>query len=164
MKGKRWIGIVALAVLGGGVLYFWFSPLLALGGLQRAIERKDTRAIERYVDFPAVKEDLKGKLMARMAQEAQKDTSGFGALGLLFAGALIDPLVEALVTPEGLAAIGTGMEPGQAEVGAVRGWQVRRLGFSEVFVHQKGNPDEGLVMRRKGLGWQVVRLELGQMD
>jgi hypothetical protein len=69
-------------------------------------------------------------------------------------------MVDVYVTPEGLASIGTGQSPEQADVKGVVNWQLRRRGFSEVFIHAKDSPNQGLVMERQGLGWKVVRIQI----
>ncbi|RIH87841.1 hypothetical protein Mterra_01109 [Calidithermus terrae] len=153
-----------IPVAAGGLVlalaYAWFSPYLALRGIQRAIQGNNPSALERYVDFPRVRESLKAQLNRLLLEEASKDDTGFGALGLMLAGPMVDRLVDAFVTPEGLASVGTGVAPQQGDLEAVRDWGVQRRGFSEVLVHREGSPGEGLVMERRGLGWKVVRLQI----
>lgn len=155
--------IVLTAAAAASVLvfgYLWFSPYLALRGMQRAIQNNDPSALERYVDFPRVRESLKSQFNRALMEEVAKDETSFGALGLAFAGPIIDRLVDAYVTPEGLASIGSGEDPDQGDVSTVREWRLRRRGFSEVIVHSMDNPNDGLVMERQGMGWKVVRLQI----
>jgi len=161
MWNKRWlVPLILVAVLVLGLVYVWLSPIFALRGLQRAIQTKNPSAVERYVDFPKVRESLKSELNRALMAEAEKDTSGFGALGLLFVGPLVDRLVDAYVTPEGLASVGTGQSPERGDVEAVANWRVQRRGFSEAFISTNDNPNDGLIMQRQGLGWKVVRLQI----
>lgn len=160
MRTKQWLlALIAVVVLG--FVYFWFSPYLALNGLQRAITTKNISAISRYVDLPKVRESLKSDLNRALIQEVEEDTTGFGALALAFIGPMIDRIVDAYLTPEGLASIGTGEDPTEA-TGAqnVVHWRIKRLGFSQALVYPKDNPSEGLIMERQGLGWKVVRLQV----
>ncbi|PZA07705.1 MULTISPECIES: DUF2939 domain-containing protein [unclassified Meiothermus] len=149
-------------VLAGLLLlaYAWFSPYLALIGIQRAIQSNNAAALERYIDFPRVRESLKADFNRLLVEQAQQDQTGFGALGLLFAAPLVDQMVDALITPEGLASIGTDQEPQKGDLEAVGDWRLRREGFSRALLHPKDNPDEGLLMERQGLGWKVVRLQI----
>lgn len=160
MRNSRWIVPAVIVVLVLGFAYLWFSPYLALRGIRQAIQHNDPSGIERYVDFPRVRESLKSQLNRALMSEVNKDDSGFGALGLAFAGPIIDRLVDAYITPEGLASIGTGENPEQGDVETVRNWQVQRRGFSEVLIHPKDSPNDGLIMERRGLGWKVVRLQI----
>ncbi|WP_276955645.1 DUF2939 domain-containing protein [Allomeiothermus silvanus] len=153
-------------VLAGLLLllaYGWFSPYLTLRGIQQSIQRNNPSALERYIDFPRVRESLRADLNRMLVEQASQDQTGFGALGLLFVAPLIDQLVSVLVTPEGLASIGTGQEPQKGNLEAVRDWRLKREGFSRALLHPKDNPNEGLLMERRGLGWKVVRLQINTL-
>lgn len=149
--------LIALAVAGA---YWWIAPQRAAQAVAEAIARRDVVALERHVDFPRVRESLKADLNALLARELNRNRDPFAALGALFAGALIDSVVDALLTPEGLATIGTGLDPfsGVIDTGAVRNWRLRRLGLEQALFHPPDNPNEGLVLERQGLTWRVVRL------
>jgi hypothetical protein len=158
--------LLFLAVLAGLLLllaYAWFSPYLTLRGIQQSIQRNDPSALERYIDFPRVRESLKADLNRMLVEQASQDQTGFGALGLLFVAPLIDQLVSVLVIPEGLASIGTGQEPQKGDLEAVRDWRLKREGFSRALLHPKDNPSEGLLMERRGLNWKVVRLQVNTL-
>ncbi len=158
MKARWGLTILAfLLVLLGG--YLVLSPYWALKGLQAAIERRDAAALEQYVDFPRVRESLKADLNAAMVKELEKaQDDPFMALGMIFAGGLVQALVDALLTPEGLASLGTGKDPGQASLEEVRQWRLKLQGLSRAYVHHKDDPQTGLVMERQGLRWRVVRI------
>lgn len=143
-----------------GVGAFFASPYLALKGLAQAVERKDAEALARYVDFPRVREALKADLNAALVKEMGKTQDPFAGLGLLFAMGMVNTLTDALLTPEGLAALGTGLEPGEAPPEEARKWRLRWEGLGRVFVHHPEDPSTGLVMERQGLRWRVVRLRL----
>ncbi|WP_027883565.1 DUF2939 domain-containing protein [Meiothermus rufus] len=151
---------VLLVALAGLMAYLWFSPYLTLWGIQRAIQSNNPKALERYIDFPRVRESLKADLNRVLLEQVSRDQSGFAALGLLFVAPLVDQMVDVFVTPEGLASIGTGEEPQKGNLEAVRDWRVKRQGLSKVLLHHKDNPEEGLLMERQGLGWKVMRLQI----
>jgi hypothetical protein len=154
---------LVFAVLAGLLLllaYAWFSPYLTLRGIQQAIQSNNPTALERYIDFARVRASLKADLNRILMEQAKQDQSGFGALGLIFAASLVEPMVNALVSPEGLASIGTGLEPQSGDLETVRDWHLKRQGFSRALLHHKDNPDEGLLMERQGLSWKVMRLQI----
>ncbi|WP_038055944.1 DUF2939 domain-containing protein [Thermus amyloliquefaciens] len=158
MKARWWLAVLLPLVLGG---YLVLSPYFALRGLQVAIERRDAAALERYVDFPRVREALKADLHAAMVKELERNQENpFAALGVLLAGGLIQAVVDSLLTPEGLASVGTGKDPGEVGLEEVRRWRLKWQGLSRVFVHHRNDPQTGLLMERQGLGWRVVRLVL----
>ena len=66
----------------------------------RAVQRRDAAAISSRVDFPAVRASLKKQLVARFARE----TSGHKRWSNL-GPTLIDAIIDAYVTPEGIAMI-----------------------------------------------------------
>ena len=61
---------VLLALLVG---FYFASPILALGSLTAAAKAGDRAALERKVDFPAVREGLKAQLKAAMDRKFEDD-------------------------------------------------------------------------------------------
>lgn len=92
----------AVGLLGGG--YVYASPYIALHRLHSAIETRDAAAIERQVDFPALRESVKEQAKAAMLQSMQQEMADnpFAALGMALAGPMVDNMVNATVTPAGL--------------------------------------------------------------
>ncbi|RQS15498.1 DUF2939 domain-containing protein [Burkholderia sp. Bp9002] len=106
--------ITALAVaVVATVGYAYASPYVALGRLKSAIDARDAQAISAYVDFPALRISLKqqvtGELMRRI--DARREDNPLAAIGALIGSALIGPLVDAYATPEGVAAVMSGLPP-----------------------------------------------------
>ena len=102
--------LLALAAAGTGVLlgaYYAASPWLTVNKLKQAFEKKDTRQIEKIVDFPELREDFKEVAKATVMKNAAKELEGnpFAALGMMMANALIDPLIDSVISPAGLQAL-----------------------------------------------------------
>lgn len=95
------VGCIVLVLSIG----FYFTPHLAVHNMKKAAEAKDADAMSSYVDYPSVRESLKANFNAKMASEVAKSQFGnpFEALGAALAAALINPMIDALVTPESLA-------------------------------------------------------------
>lgn len=93
--------------------WFYFTPHLAVSGMKSAAEAKDAAKLSRYVNFPALKESLKADFNAKLASEVAKETDGnlFAVLGAALAAAFINPMIDALVTPESLAMMMKGDKP-----------------------------------------------------
>ena len=107
VKKKQLLG---LAAAGTGVLlgaYYAASPWLTVNKLKQAFEKKDTRQIEKIVDFPELREDFKEVAKATVMKNAAKELEGnpFAALGMMMANALIDPLIDSVISPAGLQAL-----------------------------------------------------------
>ena len=102
---KASILIAGLLVLIAGYLYA--SPYLALNSIKNAAQARDAEKLSSYIDFPSVKQGVKEQIKAKFATEmiANENSNGFEALGSMLATAMIDPLVDGLITPEGIAAM-----------------------------------------------------------
>ena len=106
-RTKKLLGITAA---GAGVLlgaYYAASPWLTVNKLKEAFAKKDTRQIEKIVDFPELREDFKEVAKATIMKKAAKEIEGnpFAALGMMMANALIDPLIDSVISPAGLQAL-----------------------------------------------------------
>lgn len=104
--------LVAVAVLAA-ILYAAASPYLALRGLKQAIDARDAQAISRYVDYPALRISLKQQLTDELMRriDLQRHDNPLAMLGAMVGSALIGPLVDAYATPEGVAALLSGLPP-----------------------------------------------------
>ncbi|KOR22796.1 DUF2939 domain-containing protein [Burkholderia cenocepacia] len=106
--------IVALVVaLIAALGYAYASPYVALGRLKSAIDARDAQAISEYVDFPSLRISLKQQVTEELMRriDAVKKDNPFAVIGALIGSALIGPLVDAYATPEGVAALMSGLPP-----------------------------------------------------
>src|SRR5262249_32882739 len=96
MKLIRWLVIICVVVL----LVYGASPYFAFWRFTVAVRSRDAAAISARVDFPAVRASLKRQLVARFANQTSnhKRWSNLGP-------PLIDAIVDAYVTPQGIAAL-----------------------------------------------------------
>jgi len=159
---KTLLAAIGFLVLGL-VAYLWASPYLFLRALQGALLEGNRARLEQMVDFPRVREGLKSQIQAhllkKVEQEGEQDP--FAGLAYFFVAGMVDPLVDALVSPEGLAALGTGAEPGKAPKEEVKHWRLRYLDFRTAYIHHPKDPQSRLYLKRQGLfGWKVVRMEM----
>jgi len=170
MNSQRPVIVVSilLALVAGAVLYA--SPYLALYRMREAVRARDAVALTPYVDFPAVRESVKAGINARIGTEIAKDAgrNPFAALGAAFAAAIVNPLVDAMVTPEGMAAMLSGERPSLEHAASKTPPDVddvetvaRYVGVDRFLltVHQRGDasPPIEFTLERVGLaGWKVV--------
>src|SRR5437660_7465113 len=96
MRLIRWLVIIC----GIALLAYGASPYVSFSRFTRAVQARNAPAISSYVDFPAVRASLKKQLVARFARETtgHKRWSNLGPT-------LIDAIVDAYVTPDGIAAL-----------------------------------------------------------
>jgi hypothetical protein len=168
MSGGKWkIAAVAAAliVIASNALWYFESPVWTLKGMKDAAQSHDADALNAYIDYPALRDSLKAELMARMMAEAQKDKSGFGALGLAFGSAMMGPMIDGLVSPAGmraalLASRHENATPAASALHVPKEPVIVRRNFSEFVVTAKDRPNSGLVFKRHGLSWMLSGVEL----
>nr|WP_241025856.1 DUF2939 domain-containing protein [Burkholderia sp. Tr-20390] len=103
------MAVAIVAAIG----YAYASPYVALGRLKTAIDARDAQAISEYVDFPSLRISLKQQVTEELMRriDAVKKNNPFAVIGALIGSALIGPLVDAYATPEGVAALMSGLPP-----------------------------------------------------
>ncbi|ABB08331.1 DUF2939 domain-containing protein [Burkholderia lata] len=117
-SGRKWrlkpllIVVLAVAIIAA-IGYAYASPYVALGRLKSAIDARDAQAISEYVDFPSLRISLKQQVTEELMRriDAVKKNNPFAVIGALIGSALIGPLVDAYATPEGVAALMSGLPP-----------------------------------------------------
>lgn len=170
--------ITGLVVAAGVVFLGWFaaSPFLAARALGDAAEKGDAEALERLVDFPALRDSMKQEFNARFVDE-MRGSSGddpFAGLGALLGPALISGAVDALVTPQAIALmVRTGEAPeardaADPQARADEPEPKRTLGYRDLNTFAINFQDAGredraitLLMKRDGLfGWKLAAIDL----
>lgn len=90
---KRWLIAAIALIVALSVTWYFASPWYTLRQMRHAVQSNDADALSAYVDFPALREDMKSEIMAQV-MDAQKDTSGLGALGTAMATAMVGPMID----------------------------------------------------------------------
>jgi len=177
MTVKAVIGAMVLAVGVGVGAYGYYAPILAMQGMQAAAEQRDADTFNQYVDYPQLRESLKGQLAGMMATQLGGSGTGTDSVGLVWGMALINPLVDALVRPElVMRAMQSGdwsAKPSGSADAPKAGtsddvvWQIERDGISRVtaYAMARGETDTaqavGMVFVRHGLfDWKLTELRL----
>ncbi len=97
-------GVLALLLLA----YVGAGPYLAINGIRKAMAEQDASALERHVDFPALRVNMKAHLEDYIVREGGglAESGGLlGAIGLQIASGLGGTAVDAMVTPLGIGAL-----------------------------------------------------------
>lgn len=169
------LGLVAVLAVG----YVAASPYFAVRAMRDAAMAGDAAGVAEHVDFPAVKESLKANLVASLmktARERGADNPTADA-GAMLVTALMGPMIDAMASPEGLAALmkhgalpppssldadtGDAASPTDAKVDAQM--RYRDLNTFVVTLSGAGQSDApvGLVFRRHGLAsWKLTSLAM----
>jgi hypothetical protein len=83
------------------------SPWWTLHLLRDAVARHDADAVSVQVDFPALRDSVKGQLLASVSRDVNNadGSNPFAEIGRKFAMAVANPLIDAIVSPAGVAAM-----------------------------------------------------------
>jgi len=160
MRIIRWITLICVVL----VLLYGVSPYFSFWRFTVALRAGDSAAINARVDFPAIRASLKKQLVARFARTAtsHKRWSKLGPT-------LIDAVVDAYATPDGLAVLISNpgalkdlRAPQQFSTGKAVNWPKVKYAFftgPQTFVVDR----EGIKLRfrLKGLRWWLNELDLG---
>lgn len=101
MKSRSLLA-AALILLAALAAYWYWSPFLAVRQLQTAAQEGDAETFNAHVDYPKVRESLKGQFSAIVTQKLGKQDSSnpLAALGSMIGLGLVNQLVDAMVRPE----------------------------------------------------------------
>lgn len=166
---KFLVGLVLIALVG----YFFASPYLTAYKIKEAVAKGDGKSLASYVDFEALRQSFKDQLSAIMASE-MKDGSAddpFAGLGALFSGAMIDKMIDAYVTPEGLSTLIKREGPALGEEGSAKGGKTSSASkvsmsyesLNRFIITIKGDTvgqDMKVVLERSGFAWKVTEIRL----
>jgi hypothetical protein len=176
---KAAIAAVALAVAGVGA-YWHYSPYLAMKQMRTAAEQKDADRFNAHVDYPKVRESLKGQLAAMMAEKlgsSGASSSGFEGLGAALGLALINPMIDAMVRPEMVMRSmqegklkplpsAAGDSTGTAEPAKEPKWEFDRVGANKLIAYAvdpegRDGTQVGAVFERSGfVDWKLTELRM----
>ena len=162
---KKLVGLIVI-IIGG---WFWASPYYATYQLQDAVRQGDAARLASYVDFPAVRESLKAQLKAMALDETSSNLEALGGLvGSLLGAALIDSVVDTLITADGLALlIRSGhlesTDTSTEESNIIDNWTVTHRDLSHFELRNTTATDPTiLIFERIGLDWKLVRVQIPQ--
>ena len=101
---KKACGYLAITAGVITVCYAFASPWLVLKNLTQAFEDKDTNKIEKLINFSELRDDIKATSKAVIMKSAviEMENNLFSALGMIMANAIVDPIIDQMISPAGL--------------------------------------------------------------
>lgn len=154
--------------------WLYFSPYLAYREVTRAAERGDVEALNQVVDFPALRTSFKENVRTAVAREISGDAGNpFAAVGGVLAGLVTGPVIDAAVTPSGIAALTKGDDPRDGERDENAGEprtdveRDRRYEGTNRFAvryldRETGAEQYALILTRDGLRWKLSGVRFGR--
>ena len=98
--------VLLLGIILLGFALYTASPFFAIYDLKRALESGDAGSLQERIDFPEIRQSLKEQMRASFMQGLAKDEESNAlatGLALAFGPALIDGLIDSVVTPAGIS-------------------------------------------------------------
>jgi DUF2939 family protein len=158
---------VAVGILAGS---YWASVRISLSHLEAGVRDRDAATLEKYVDWPAVREQLRAEIRSAAMRHVwedviKKEGSTGGFLGAFLVGtvapAMLDQFVDSFITPQSLVALLNRDVNGRAV-----NLTIREVGFTDfdeytiLFGAKEVDGDKMMkaLLRRAGIIWRVVRV------
>ena len=190
IKKSGFHSLIPWLIVAGLVLAasFVVTPFQTLYDIESAADRGDAAALSEHIDFPSVRKSIKDQLnesISRGAENLEKEGNPFAALSAELAEPFIEKLVDAMVTPYGLATLLDGRTPkpsgtNNASVETTASssdWSLLSPSFtsldrfvvtadSELKMEVSHHPQQldyqpaQFVFRRRGLKWQLTEIQL----
>lgn len=175
----RYILLVVGLVVAGFIGWYEGSPRYTLNEMRKAAEAGNAAKMSNWVDYQAIKVDLKDELRREILLEGNRrgmDKDPLTKLGAEFAVALVPLGVEMVVTPEAVRAMfdansaasttGRGPDAKASDGVAVmpvgipeQDYVIERHGLSMFKVKAKGK-DGAAIFGRYGFGWKLVGFDV----
>ena len=162
MRRRYILAAVAVLLIGLGTAWYFLSPAWTLRAMVSAAKSNDVETLSSYVDFPALRKDLKADLTARFDAEAARSNDPTAKIGIAIARSMMDGVIGNFVSPGGIRATLAAFDEAATPAGVKQAAKPRieRLGFSRFRLAREGNPGSGFVFERRGLGWKMVGVDL----
>lgn len=181
---KRALAVAVLLIVAVAAYWYW-SPYVAMNSIRKAAQQGDAENFNRRVDFPKLRESLKGQFKAQMAaamgdvskSRSDAERAG-GALGAMLGMTMADRMIDAMVSPEmAMKALSEGklQHPSsraksrpQADQKDIK-WRVERYGVDRVIAYggqagvdsKASDPSVGFVFDREGFAtWKLSEIRL----
>lgn len=167
-------GIAAAALAAA----LYASPYFQLHRMRALVEAGDAQALARHVDFARLRESVKVQVMRRLGAGsalAEARNNPFAAFGQAMALVVIDPVVDAAVSPAGVVAMLEAGEirfqpkrdgPPPVEEEGVRekvNYDLSYRNWRQVLVQRADGGGVAFVLERDGLWhWKLAAVELPQ--
>jgi hypothetical protein len=162
-------GVVVVVLLAAAGTWYYASPGLTVKAMVEAAQKNDEARFSSYVDYDALRADMKSELTNRLQEEAKRDGSAEAKLGLAMGMAMMNPIVDSMVSPKGMSSAfatlakqhDAAKRSGKERKGSIPADpEIRRQGLNSFVVSGKDTPQSGLVFRRHGLGWKLSGIDL----
>ena len=162
---------VIMAIVGAGL---YAVPYLTLDNLKKATTNRNANALAQEIDFPALRTSVKENVKAQIIKQMAGGTTPAKGLNPAAVDKIVDPMVDKLVTPEGLGDLMLDKVPG-ATIDLndleknIAGSEVK-MGYESfdrfvVRITDKVDrtKDVSLILKRDGLTWKLSGIDISKV-
>lgn len=190
IKISKSVLFAILAVILTIGAYWYWSPFLAIKQMQSAAKVGDADTFNDYVDYPRLRESLKGQMSAMIAKkmDASKNSDNpFAAFGSALGLLMVDKIIDAMVRPElvmkgmqngkfGPKSEKSGEEPSakmdkSGTTETTTRWDFDRKGTDKLIAYAKSDSEQagdnkfGIVFERSGFAnWKLTEIRLPALE
>ena len=170
------IGLVL--ILAGG--YVAAGPYLTVSAIKDGVVEKDSEKLSENIDFPALRQNMKDQLNAQMMQheESELKYNPLVALAAGFASKMVDGIVDAFITPSGLAKMMEGKkpdiqksknsegtttineEPEKEDLFKDARYSYDSLSKFSIYVPNDKGEEARFLLKRQDISWKLVSIEI----
>ena len=163
MTNRRKAGLVAAALGLVAAAWLILSPRMALSGMREALRTGDSATIDSYIDYDALRMNLREQVAAQMARELSrgKGLEPIDPVAARAALAYAAPMVDRMIQPETVKAMLS--RPGGPLGTDDDGRGYRRISATG-FLVGPATGDGGVVFALQGVHWRMVGIRPGSTE
>ena len=168
------VGVVTIA--GGGAYY---SPYLTLNKMRNATENQNVDALVKEIDFPelrvSIKESVKAQVFKQIAgAEANRGKLASPKMTPELVEKMVSPMVDKLITPEGLDQLINDKVPGAkidlanldrdiAKSDIKMGYESLDRFVVNITDKVDRSKNVSLILKRDGLAWKLAGIDISKL-
>lgn len=163
MTNRRRTGLVAAALGLIAAAWLAFSPQLALSGMREAVRTGDAATMDSYIDYDALRANLREQVAAQMARELSRG-KGRGPIDPVAARAALAyaaPMVDRMIQPD---TVKTMLSRSGGPLGTEEDQGTYRRLSATSFLVGPDAGDGGVVFALQGVHWRMVAIRPAATD
>jgi hypothetical protein len=161
-QGRAWkLGLGAAVATAVFAALYIASPYYTLWRLKHAIVNKDSLALERIVDWPGIRNQIRSEALAASYGSTLPDTNAFAALGTALGSAMVGPYIESFINPAVIIRASENRSAFVESVDVRSGYFVGPMTFRLDVLDIPGDePGKlALILEFQGTGWRVTHVD-----
>ncbi|WP_309745326.1 DUF2939 domain-containing protein [Chamaesiphon sp. OTE_20_metabat_361] len=167
-------GAIGAALAVSGCIGAYYTPYLTVNSIKNAAENRNADALSQSINFPELKTNIKASIKDQVLKQIAEDSTKSPQATSELVEKAINPVVDKLVTPEGIERIMfdkipeakidlTQLDKDLAKSNITMGYE----SFDRFVVHitDKVNRSKNvsLILKRDGLAWKLSAIDISKV-